>query len=312
MQNINWESLFQIWKQRLIDKRGVLPSFKIQHRQAALVEHELWLWYPSHQIDSFIQDYDSLQRKAEFGHAHHKLERLHSSYTNKGLTTTCHILDILDGDIEPVCALLILSSVYVRGYAKKTQRPRCWPSHGEVNQIYSLALSELSKHIHLTEIPWHELSSRVLPILNKDVDYSDHKLSLTRLVQLIADEHLQIFDRFTPFKLSASSLSHKEINEIEHIRQNNIKKLEVMMNCRMRAPSKPEPTSKPTLFNISNEDLLHRIWSKPTQEVAKDLGVSDSAISKRCRRDGIPKPEKGFWNKVKAGKIKHPNGEPQN
>lgn len=50
-------------------------------------------------------------------------------------------------------------------------------------------------------------------------------------------------------------------------------------------------------FNISKEDLKRLIWSKPTTAVAKELGVSDSAISKRCKALGISKPPRGHWSK---------------
>lgn len=45
------------------------------------------------------------------------------------------------------------------------------------------------------------------------------------------------------------------------------------------------------------------VWSKPTQEVAKDFGVSDTAIQKLCVKLNIQKPPRGYWNKVNAGLI---------
>jgi len=56
-------------------------------------------------------------------------------------------------------------------------------------------------------------------------------------------------------------------------------------------------------FEISGEDLLVMVWTMPTTEVAKTLGVSDVAVSKRCRKLHIPKPPRGYWAKVKAGII---------
>ena len=61
---------------------------------------------------------------------------------------------------------------------------------------------------------------------------------------------------------------------------------------------------------ISDEVLTRDIWSKPTWELADEFGISDVAIAKECRKRGIPKPERGFWNKVTAGKLPHPNGVP--
>ena len=59
---------------------------------------------------------------------------------------------------------------------------------------------------------------------------------------------------------------------------------------------------------LTKKQLERLIWLKSTLELSKQLGVSDVAISKRCHREGIQKPPRGFWAKVTAGKIKHPQG----
>ena len=56
-------------------------------------------------------------------------------------------------------------------------------------------------------------------------------------------------------------------------------------------------------FEISKEELERLVWSFPTTKVAKTLGVSDVAISRRCKSLGITKPPRGFWKKVKAGLL---------
>lgn len=50
----------------------------------------------------------------------------------------------------------------------------------------------------------------------------------------------------------------------------------------------------PTLW--PSPDLLKiLVWKKPVLQVAKDLGVSDAAVKKRCKRLGIPTPPRGYW-----------------
>jgi hypothetical protein len=49
---------------------------------------------------------------------------------------------------------------------------------------------------------------------------------------------------------------------------------------------------------LSREELEALIWSKPQGQLAKDLGVSDAALSKRCKHLGIAKPGRGFWRKA--------------
>ena len=48
-------------------------------------------------------------------------------------------------------------------------------------------------------------------------------------------------------------------------------------------------------FDIDPISLAKLVWSKPTVEIAKDFGVSDVAIAKRCRKFGIQKPPRGYW-----------------
>lgn len=54
--------------------------------------------------------------------------------------------------------------------------------------------------------------------------------------------------------------------------------------------------------NLSREELFALVWGKPTQQVAKDLGISDVAVGKLCARLQVPKPARGYWAKVEAGK----------
>lgn len=56
-------------------------------------------------------------------------------------------------------------------------------------------------------------------------------------------------------------------------------------------------------MTLSREDLYELVWSKPMMELAKDFGISDVALAKRCRRLGIPVPGRGYWARVDAGQI---------
>lgn len=51
------------------------------------------------------------------------------------------------------------------------------------------------------------------------------------------------------------------------------------------------------------ESLEKLIWSKPTTLIAKDLNVSDVAISKLCKKLNVEKPPRGYWTRVNAGLI---------
>lgn len=53
-------------------------------------------------------------------------------------------------------------------------------------------------------------------------------------------------------------------------------------------------------FDISKEELEKLVWEKPTAQIAKDFGVSDNAIGKRCKKFGIEKPPRGYWAKNRS------------
>jgi len=67
-----------------------------------------------------------------------------------------------------------------------------------------------------------------------------------------------------------------------------------------------------TRREFSREELFALVWEKPTSEIAKELGISDVALSKLCRRLQVPKPPRGYWAKVQivlpAARSRHQNG----
>jgi hypothetical protein len=48
--------------------------------------------------------------------------------------------------------------------------------------------------------------------------------------------------------------------------------------------------------------LFSLIWSRPTTEVAKEMGISDVALGKLCQRLQVPKPPRGYWARVASGR----------
>lgn len=53
----------------------------------------------------------------------------------------------------------------------------------------------------------------------------------------------------------------------------------------------------------SREELFALVWERPATEVARELGVSDVALGKLCRRLQVPKPPRGYWARVASGKT---------
>lgn len=72
---------------------------------------------------------------------------------------------------------------------------------------------------------------------------------------------------------------------------------------KMYCSSKCAKTALRKVERPSKEELQKLVWSKPTSVLARELGVSDVAISKWCKAYEIEKPPRGYWNKVHANKL---------
>src|SRR5688500_4403108 len=56
------------------------------------------------------------------------------------------------------------------------------------------------------------------------------------------------------------------------------------------------------MTTFTRQQLYDLVWEKPTVQVAKQIGVSDVAIAKACKRHQIPKPPLGYWAMLQHGK----------
>ena len=63
----------------------------------------------------------------------------------------------------------------------------------------------------------------------------------------------------------------------------------------LHSPTMNEPTK------ITREELYERIWKMPATKLAKELGISDVALAKICRKLNVPKPGPGHWRLVQLG-----------
>jgi hypothetical protein len=46
---------------------------------------------------------------------------------------------------------------------------------------------------------------------------------------------------------------------------------------------------------FTRKELFDLVWSKPLGDVANEVGVSDVAIGKGCKRANVPRPPQGYW-----------------
>jgi len=53
---------------------------------------------------------------------------------------------------------------------------------------------------------------------------------------------------------------------------------------------------------LSRKELYELVWKVPGRQLAARYGISDVALAKTCRRLGVPRPSRGHWARVAAGK----------
>ena len=54
---------------------------------------------------------------------------------------------------------------------------------------------------------------------------------------------------------------------------------------------------------VDRETLYNEVWTDPVTVVAPRYGLSDVGLAKICRALAIPLPSRGYWAKVKAGRV---------
>lgn len=55
-------------------------------------------------------------------------------------------------------------------------------------------------------------------------------------------------------------------------------------------------------ITFSRQQLYDLVWSDSLLSLSKKYNISDNGLRKACKRMGIPLPDMGYWNKIKAGK----------
>jgi hypothetical protein len=113
------------------------------------------------------------------------------------------------------------------------------------------------------------------------------------------DEVCQIVEQL---RSEAAAAEAERERRWEHAQQRAAAEHAALLESHPRADDWP---------HLSRDELIELVWSQPVVEIARDFGVSDVAIGKRCKALEIPKPPRGYWAKVNAGKLPHPCGIPQ-
>jgi len=54
------------------------------------------------------------------------------------------------------------------------------------------------------------------------------------------------------------------------------------------------------ITEISRKDLYEQVWTEPMSTLAKRYCISDVGLAKICKRNGIPRPGRGYWARIQA------------
>lgn len=55
-------------------------------------------------------------------------------------------------------------------------------------------------------------------------------------------------------------------------------------------------------LTFQREKLYDEVWKKPMTDLAKDYGINVYQLTKACDKLEIPRPESGYWSKLRHGK----------
>lgn len=53
---------------------------------------------------------------------------------------------------------------------------------------------------------------------------------------------------------------------------------------------------------LTRREMYDLVWERPATKVAADLGISDVALHKICRKHRVPTPGRGYWRRAETGK----------
>src|SRR5205823_4703126 len=57
----------------------------------------------------------------------------------------------------------------------------------------------------------------------------------------------------------------------------------------------------PEVFQVRRGELYEQVWTEPVVKVAAKYGITGTALSKICRKAGIPVPPVGHWQRLQYG-----------
>ncbi|MBL64330.1 MAG: hypothetical protein CMI30_13100 [Opitutae bacterium] len=267
----------------------------------------------------------------------HDVHPIYVNEINKGQQRTLDYLWQAKESDSSLCAVFIQASLFPQLHSTRRRSNNNWKCEGLVYDLDRWCkdiLSEVS-----ISCDWESLSINVLPSAARDLWRKDQAIeSLKSIILNLAEQHAALLHKeqliyITRTVKPGSALDlrlkeeeaerKKKAEEWEQGREAREKeeeearaKWQAQLAERQRQKLQEEKAKHPEHPRWgewppeTNEELLELVWSKSTVQIAQEFGISDAAIAKRCKKVGVEKPPRGFWAKVEAGKMPHPQGKP--
>ena len=128
-------------------------------------------------------------------------------------------------------------------------------------------------------------------------------------------EHNENNKKYLNLCYKSTKKRKKESKEIKILSYDSpkIKKKSLKLICECGNPKtysgkccRPCSLKKREVIDWPNSKILQNmLWKFPTSTIARELGVSDKAIEKRCKKLNLTKPPRGYWAKKKVHPESH-------
>jgi hypothetical protein len=233
-----------------------------------------------------------------------------------GESTTLRYLWQYRDDIEKTAAVLILASVYPRMSCYTVSHPDSRPYYKRTSELFDVLYSVFD--VPRLEGPsWHH---RVIDTLPTEYLYRDgfrderrHPTSTVKeLVYALGEKHARILAACRPIVVRFDSQGDREVVEtlreekrlwdVKYAEWKRVKAEEERNRILHEAEMIKAHVRWGEWEHVTTRELSRLVWEQPTTAIAKEFGVSDVAIGKKCRSLGISKPPRGYWAKLTAGK----------
>lgn len=130
-------------------------------------------------------------------------------------------------------------------------------------------------------------------------NFSGHIKITEEAVLKLAREETSIRQILLKLNCLDSGINYQRIKQILEINGVSLpRKIKILVDKERRARFNIRKVERP-----SKEELFKMVWEKPTETIAKELGVSGVAIGKWCKLYGIAKPPRGYWAKLQHGQV---------